>query len=1378
MSRIFLSHSSRDSFEALAFRQWLVGEGWSAEDIFIDLHGIGAGARWREALLRANERCEAVVLLASPAALDSMECRIEVRVAEDLGKEIIVTIVYGLTVDDERLSPYHERQIVDLSAEPRTITISVEHQDTRKTIHFSAPALDQVKSRLDQLGISPNTFSWRPGKLETASPYPGLSGFDEGDAGLFFGRGGDIARGLADIRRVRRSTMSRVLVIQAASGAGKSSFLRAGLWPRLRRDPDFTPISILRPATGILRGDSGLSRGLAEWFALQRRPGMTARAIQNSLLKPENEAVQNLAHFLNEGIALAHEVRKVAMPDAPPPAPVLAVDQAEELFADANKQESKQFLRLLSALLRPTTEGEANHLRPSSPLIVLLTIRADSVDALLHATTDIGLPAPQPFLLPPLAREAYRDIILKPAEVARAAGLRLFIEEELAAALVRDSDGADALPLLAFTLKQLLADYRSGAEAQLTLGQYQESGGVGGALAQRLQAAQREAGFDDPDSDALKRLFIPILTTWDDEATPPGAKRLVAREAELFSGERAGLRGLADALVEERLLTRSGSDGGPTLEVAHEALLRQPPLSKWLEESEDFLIWRKRLARAREAFDANERGLLTSRELQVARVWVVAKADDEIPAKDRAFIAQSEAEDDRKRTEDNERERQRQAAELEAAKARAEIAERDGARQAAELEAARAREQASKEVAEAAREREQAVLKTAEAAQVREQAARAMSDVSRRIARRTFAGLAGAIVFALIAFAIGIYAFSQQKQAIAGQNEALIARNEALSSRNDAVAARNEALASRNEAITVRNEAISARNDAFINQSRFLSDHSLRESNGNDPITGALLALEALPDAGSDDINVKGRPPWPLAAVSLESALRAARERAIIKGHEGAVQSVAVTPDGSRIVSGSDDKTIRIWDAKTFTELAQLKGHKDSVQSVAVTPDGARIVSGSSDNTVRIWDAKTFKELAQLKGHEDWVQSVAITPDGTRIVSGSDDKIIRIWDATNFTELAQLKGQSYVQSVAVTPDGTRIVTGADDKTIRIWDAKTFTELAQLKGHEGSVRSVAVTPDGSRIVSGSSDKTIRIWDAKTFTELAQLKGHENGVQSVAVTPDGARIVSGSDDKTIRIWDAKTFTELAQLKGHEGSVRSVAVTPDGTSIISASTDSTARIWRLFPTGQALVDRAKTLVPRCLTPAQRQLVYLAPTPPRWCVTLAKCPYDFGSSVIEGDRLVDAGEDDEAKVLFAEAVAHDSAAARRIDGIWARAYIHRAERLLFDKKKDEALTLFDAAIQLNPKDEAAYNGRGRTYYQAKAYDDAVADFDQAIQLDPKKSRILCLSGLCLLRKEGLRPRRHENWSGNPTRSKKRRILCHSGLCLSRKEGLRPRRH
>lgn len=257
MARLFISHSSKENFEALAFREWLTQEGWAPTDIFLDLHGIGAGERWKEALAKANERCEAVVLLASPTSLASTECRVELRMAEDYGKEIVVAILHLLKMEDPQLGPYRERQIVDLSIEPREAAFTVSHEGQQKTIAFHRPTLARIKARLDQLGISPTSFPWRPADLAIASPYPGLKGFEAGDAALFFGRAGDIARGLAEIRKLRRMATGQILVIQAASGAGKSSFLKAGLWPRLARDPEFVPLASLRPATGILTGEQG-----------------------------------------------------------------------------------------------------------------------------------------------------------------------------------------------------------------------------------------------------------------------------------------------------------------------------------------------------------------------------------------------------------------------------------------------------------------------------------------------------------------------------------------------------------------------------------------------------------------------------------------------------------------------------------------------------------------------------------------------------------------------------------------------------------------------------------------------------------------------------------------------------------------------------------------------------------------------------------------------------------------------------------------------------------------------------------------------------------------------------------------------------------------
>ncbi|KAF5345507.1 hypothetical protein D9757_014304 [Collybiopsis confluens] len=291
----------------------------------------------------------------------------------------------------------------------------------------------------------------------------------------------------------------------------------------------------------------------------------------------------------------------------------------------------------------------------------------------------------------------------------------------------------------------------------------------------------------------------------------------------------------------------------------------------------------------------------------------------------------------------------------------------------------------------------------------------------------------------------------------------------------------------------------------------------------------------------------------------------AGQQLAQLDGHTSGVTSVAFSPDGSKIVSGSYDETVRIWDAVAGQQLAKLDGHTDVVNSVAFSPDGSKIVSGSHDETVCIWDAVAGQQLAQLDGHTYVVTSVAFSPDGSKIVSGSYDQTVRIWDAIAGQELAQLDGHtSEVTSVACSPDGSKIVSGSYDRTVRIWDAVAGQQLAQLDGHTDVVDSVAFSPDGSKILSGSYDRTVRIWDAVAGQQLAKLDGHTSGVTSVAFSPDGSKIVSGSDDETVRIWDAVAGQQLAQLDGHASWVNSVAFSPDGSKIVSGSHDETVCIW----------------------------------------------------------------------------------------------------------------------------------------------------------------------------------------------------------------------
>ena len=383
--RLFISHSSKDNVEALAFQRWLVANGWNTEDVFIDLHGIGAGERWRDTLRKANSSCEAALLLASEHSLSSQECLREINLAEDLGKEIIVAILGGLKKDDPRLARWADRQFVDLSVEPTERLEPFEHDGKLQRVAFHMPALNSISARLAHLGIAPGSFAWTP--KEGEGPYPGLAAFGEGDAGIFFGRDAEIMAGLTKLRTLRKRRAPRLLVIVAASGAGKSSFLRAGLWPRLQRDPDFTPLAILRPALGILTGPDGLGRRLAPWFERQGRKKV-AGDIHGSVAQAGPEAgAAAVADLLSEATSIAATIRRSGAPDARPPAPLIAIDQGEELFAAENEAESERFLERLAIVLKDPPQDVDPY--------VLITIRADSVEALLQRWPKLGLDIPE-----------------------------------------------------------------------------------------------------------------------------------------------------------------------------------------------------------------------------------------------------------------------------------------------------------------------------------------------------------------------------------------------------------------------------------------------------------------------------------------------------------------------------------------------------------------------------------------------------------------------------------------------------------------------------------------------------------------------------------------------------------------------------------------------------------------------------------------------------------------------------------------------------------------------------------------------------------------------------------------------------------------------
>ncbi|HKE19169.1 MAG TPA: protein kinase [Kofleriaceae bacterium] len=1050
----------------------------------------------------------------------------------------------------------------------------------------------------------------RPALADGDNPFPGLSAFQEADAGRFFGRDADVA----SMTRMLRS--QALVAVVGASGAGKSSFVRAGVIPALKRSGE-------------------------RWEAFAVRPGRRPLAVLAEILAQASEAPRPGAAG-GEGVAeLAATLRAEpgrlgaqlrARCRARAGRLLLFVDQFEELYTLADDAgERATFLACL--------EGMADD--ASSPLRVALAVRADFLDRLAEhrsLATDVarGLS-----MLSPLGRDGLREALVRPVEDA---GHRFESDALVEEMLTGLGDARSPLPLLQFAGGRMW-EARDRSRRLLSEASYERLGGVAGALASHADAVLD--GLPAAEQRLCRAILLRLVT--------PERTRAVVRVDELRgleppgapAGDLAAVDQVVRRLVDVRLLSQeTGGPEGRTLELVHESLIeRWPRLGRWLDEGAQDAEFMTRLRAAARQWEAGgEADGLLWREgaAREARAWLERRRAGEVGT---AGLSGGEERYLRAVVALGERARRRRRWAVTGL-----VAGLTAFAVAGSLLAVRARDGEARARAEAMKARNAARMAAAREKQadpatvlaiVRELEPPDLPHGWAALADGALRGSVARVVITLPSEAWSV-AWSPDGRSFAtasidgavrvfradGAGEPLVLRARGGPANSVAFSPDGQRIASawadravrvfradgEGAVLVLRGHEDNVPAVAFSPDGRRIasasSDGTVRVWSADG--AGAPLVLRGHQDAvlsvawsadgrriasGSADRTVRvwnadgaGAPlvlrgprravtgvAWSpdgerIAGSAFEVAIQVWRadgtggEPATLRGHEAGINGVDWNRDGQRIVGASNDRTARIFRADGTGEPLVLSGNEGGVLSAVFSPDGTQVLTSSMDRTVRVYRADGAWEPLKLRGHEELVSEVAFSPDGRRIATASMDGTARIWNADGTGEPVVLRGHSdFVIATAFSPDGRRVATASVDRTMRLWDAASGAEVAVFRGHESDVLALAFSPDGRHIATGSADRSVRIWSADGTGEPRILRGHDARVTAVDYSPDGRRIVTASADTTARVWDAaRDGRPLVVLRGHDDIVMSAAFSPDGRRIATGSADKTARIW----------------------------------------------------------------------------------------------------------------------------------------------------------------------------------------------------------------------
>jgi WD40 repeat protein/serine/threonine protein kinase len=887
------------------------------------------------------------------------------------------------------------------------------------------------------------------------NPYKGLRAFQEDDSQDFFGRSHLIKQLIQ--RMTEPEWGGRFLAVIGPSGSGKSSVVRAGVIPELRK---------------------GTIPGSESWFIVDMLPSAYPyEELERALLRVSPIPIPDLTERLrNSDMGLLDVVAKMLPADRSEV--LLVVDQFEELFTLVNEEAVRaSFLAML--LKAVTTFG--------SRLRVLITLRADFYDKPLLYQTFGELIKKRTEVVLPLGTQELHLAIVGPAH-----RVGLIVVPELVEAMIHDvGEQAGALPLLQYALTELY-ERRHGSMMSLT--GYLQSGGVMGALARR--ADELYQSLDPTQQEAARQLFLRLVTLG--EGTEDTRRRVRATEVMTTPEQNKAVDRVIDIFARFRLLTldRDPITRGPTIEVAHEALIRSwTRLRGWLSDSREELKTQRRLSQTAADWDNSNREesfLATGTRLEQFDAWK-SITTLRLSQEEKEYLDES--------------------------------------------------------------------LKLRERRQAEEQARRSHEERTARLAQ-TFQR--AAVLLAIIGAVALIATLAAITQASQAQARAATSQAEVVQAGTEL-----EKLVTTLTPIPLTLTYAADRVDEQqrrVNALRLASDaEAVLQRPGSDPLTAVLLAVRSLKLQYTSE-----------ADTVLTRALAASERVRIFSSELDGVQSMALSPDGNIVATGTWFTDLRLWDAETGREIRKLEGHGEAVAALAFSPDGQWLASGSYDDTVRIWRVENGELIHDLAGHTGDLSSVEFSHDGKYVLSASSDGTFRIWDVQAGTTASEVNVSNthHLTGAAFSPNDTLVVTAGGDSMVRVWDwtQENAPLRMETNAQTGETNNPQFLPDGETVVVGTTDGSIRLYEVATGRELRRMKANDEWIYSVQQSRDGSRLITGGLDRLIHIWDTASGQPLRVISGHGGNISGALLSSDEMALFSISNDRTLRCWNLQPS----VDR----------------------------------------------------------------------------------------------------------------------------------------------------------------------------------------------------------